>query len=89
MVFVFCLCLLLLSSFKPGLHRVVRVTEHACDNVSNWISKPSVSIDNFLVRDLYLQSLLPYRDQAIAGQLEKHGPKPMLEFFTTYTKTRL
>ena len=52
---------------------VVRVAEHACDDASKRILKPSAHrLEIFLVRDQYLRSLLPHGDQIIAGQLEKH-----------------
>ena len=74
----------------PGLHIVVRIAEHACDDASKRILKPSTyRLQIFLVRDQYLQSLLPHGDQAIAGQLEKHVLKPMLAILTTYMETRL
>ena len=68
----------------------MRVAEHACDNVSKRILKPSTyRLQMFLARDQYLRSLPPHRDQAIAGQLEKHVLKPMLAILTTYMQTRL
>ena len=74
----------------PGLHIVVRVAEHAFDDASKRILKPSIyRLQIFLVRDKYLRSLLPHGDQAIAGQPEKHVLKPMLAIFTTYMETRL
>ena len=77
-------------SVKPGLHIVVRVAEHACDDASKRILKPSTyRLQIFLVRDQYLRSLLPHGDQAIAGQLEKHVLKPMLAILTTYMESRL
>ena len=40
------------SPFKPGLHIVVRLAEHACDNVSKSILKPSTyRLQIFLVKD--------------------------------------
>ena len=79
-----------LVHFKPGLHMVVRVAEHACDDASKRILKFSTyRLQLFLVRDQYLQSLLPQGDQSIAGQLEKHVLKPMLAILTTYMETRL
>ena len=75
---------------KPGLHIVIRVTEHACDDASKRILKPSTyRLQIFLVRDQYLRSLLPHGNQTIAGQLEKHVLKPMLAILTTYMETRL
>ena len=75
---------------KPGLHKVVRVAEHACDDASKRILKPlSYRLQIFLVRDQYLRSLLQDEDQAIAGQLEKHVLKPVLAILTTYLETRL
>ena len=75
---------------KPGLHIVVRVAEHACDDASERILKPSTyRSEIFLVRDQYLRSLLPYGDQPIAGQLEKHVLNPMLAILTTHMETRL
>ena len=71
---------------------VVRVTEHACDDASKRILKPSTyRLQRFPVRDqyLHLRSLLPHKDQATAGQLEKHVLKPMLAILTTYMETRL
>ena len=66
-------------NLKPGLHIVVRVAEHACDDASKRILKPSTyRLQIFLVTDQYLRSLLPHGDQAIAEQLEKHVLKPML-----------
>ena len=65
------------QTFKPGLHIVAWVAEHACDDVSNRILKPSAyRLQIFLARDQYLRSLLPHGDQAIVGQLEKHVLKP-------------
>ena len=53
--------------FKPGLHMVVRVAEHACDDASKRILKPSTyRLQIFLVRNQYLRSLLPHGDQGIA-----------------------
>ena len=74
--------------FKPGLDIVVRVAEHACDDASKRIFRPSANrLQIFLVRDQYLRSLLPHGDQTIAGQLEKHVFKPMLAILcTTYTQ---
>ena len=76
--------------FKPGLHIVIRVAEHACDDASKKIIKPSTyRLQIFLVRDQYLQSLLPHGDQTIAGLLQNHVFKPMLAILTTYMETRL
>ena len=59
------------ASLKPGLHMVVRVAEHACDDALKRILKPSTNqLQIFLVRDQYLRSLLPHGDQTIAVQLE-------------------
>ena len=78
------------TSLKPGLHIVVRVAEHACDDPSNRILKPSTyRLQIFLVRDQYLRSFLPHGDQTIAGQLDKRVLKPMLAILTTYMETRL
>ena len=75
---------------KSGLHIVVRLVEHACDDASKRILKPSTCrLQIFLVRDQYLRSLLPHGDQATAGQLEKHVLKYMLATLTTYTEIRL
>ena len=76
---------------KPGIHIVVSwVAEHACDDALKRILKRSTyRLQIFLVRDQYLRSLLPHRDQTIARQLEKHVLKPMLAIFTTYMETRL
>ena len=75
---------------KPGVHIVVRVEEHVCDDVSKKILKPSTyQLQIFLVRDQYLRSLLPHGDHVIAGQLEEHVPKPKLAILTTYMETRL
>ena len=75
---------------KPGLHILVSVTEHACDDASKRILKPSTyRLQIFLVKNKYLRSLLPHRDQAIAGQLKKHVLKPMPAILTTYMETRL
>ena len=77
-------------TLKPGLHIVVRVAEHACDDASKRILKLSTYLlQTFLVRDQYLQSLLPYRDQAIAAQLKKHVLKPMFAILMTHIETRL
>ena len=77
-------------ALKPGLHIVVRVAEHACDDASKRILKPSTyRLQIFLVRDQYLRSLLPHGDQTIAGQLEKHVLRPMLAILRTYMETRL
>ena len=79
-----------LKRFKPGLHIVVRVTEHACDDASKRILKPSTyRLQILLVRDQYLRSLLPHGDQTITRQHEKHVLKPMLAILTTYMETRL
>ena len=45
---------------KSGLHMVVvRVAEHACDDASKRILKPSTyPLQIFLVRDQYLQSVI-------------------------------
>ena len=75
---------------KPGLRTVVRVAEHACDDASKRILKPSIYRSQiFLVGDQYLQLLPPHGDQAIAGQLEKHVFKSILAILTTYMETRL
>ena len=67
---------------KPGLH--IRVAEHACDDASQRILKPSTyRLQIFIVRDKYLRSLLPNGDQAIAGQLKKHVLKPMFAILPT------
>ena len=77
------------QALKPGLHIVVRVAEHACDNASKRILKLSTyPLQIFLVKHQYLRSLLPYGDQAIAGQLEKHVLKLMLAILMTYMETR-
>ena len=69
---------------------VVRVAEHACEDASKRILKPSIyRLQIFLVRDQYLRSLLPHGDQTIAGQLEKYVLKPMLAILTTYMEIRL
>ena len=53
------------------------------------ILKPSTyRLQIFLVRDQYLQSLLPYGDQTIAGQLEKHVLKPIGGFPVMAENTR-
>ena len=79
-----------LSILKPDLHIVVRVAEHACDDASKRILKPSTyRLQIFLVRYQYLRSLLPRGDQDIAEQLEKHVLKPMLAILTTYMETSL
>ena len=79
-----------IQDVKPGLHVVVRVAEHACDDASKRILKPSAyRLQIFLVRDQYLRSLLPHGDQTIAGELERHVLKPMLAILTTYMETRL
>ena len=68
---------------------VVRVAEHACDDASKSILKPSTyRLQMLFVKDQYLRSLLLYGDQAIAGQLEKHVLKHMLAILTTYIETR-
>ena len=75
---------------KPGLHIVVRVAEHACNDASKRILKPSAyQLQIFLERDKYLRSLLPHGYQAIAGQLDKHVLKPMLAILRTCMETRL
>ena len=80
----------MIIAFMPGLHIVVRAAKYACDDASIRILKPSTyRLQIFLVRDQYLRSLLPHRDQAIAGQLEKHVLKSMLVILTTYMETRL
>ena len=77
-------------SVKPGLHIVVRVAEHACDNASKKILKPSTyQLQIFLVKHQYLRSLPQHRNQTIAGQLEKHVLKFMFAILTTYMETRL
>ena len=69
---------------------VVRVSEHACDDASKRILKPSTyGFQIFLVRDQYLRSLLPHGDQTIAGQHEKHVLKPMFAILATYMETTL
>ena len=74
----------------PGLHIVERVAEHACDDASKMILKPSTyRLQIFLVRGQYLRSLLPQGDQTIAVQLDKHVFKPMLVILTTYIETRV
>ena len=76
-----------METFKPGLHIVVRVAEHDCDDASKRILKPlTYRLQMFLVRDQYLRSLLPHGDQTITGQLEKHVLKPMLAILTTYIR---
>ena len=81
---LWCCCL------KLGLHIVVRLAEHACDDALKRILKPSTCrLQIFLVRDQYLRSVIPHEDQTIAGQLEKHVLKPMLAILTTYMETRL
>ena len=68
----------------------IRVAEHVCDDASKRILKPSTyRLQIFLVRDKYLRSSLPQREQATAGQLEKHVLKPMVAILTTYMETRL
>ena len=43
-------------SLKPGLHIAVRVAEHACDDASKRMLKPSTyRLQILLVRDQYLQ----------------------------------
>ena len=80
----------LISTFKPCLHIVVRVAEHACDDASRKILKPSTyRLQLFLVSDHYLRSVIPHGDQTIAGQLEKDVLKPMLAILMTYMETRL
>ena len=75
---------------KPGLHIVVRVAEHACNDGSKRILKHSAyRLQIFLVRHQYLRSLTPHGDQTIARQLEKHVLKRMLAILTTYMETRL
>ena len=77
-------------SIKPGLHIVVKVAEHARDDASKRILKPSTyQLQIFLVRDQYLRSLPPHGDQTTAVQLEKHVLKPMLAILTTYMETTL
>ena len=68
---------------------VVRIAEHVCDDALKSILKLSTyQLQMFLAKDEYLWSLLPYGDQAIAGQLIKHVLKPMLAILTTYKETR-
>ena len=58
-------------------HLKAGVAEHACDDASKRILKPSTyRLQIFLVKDQYLRSLLPHGDQIISGQLEKHVLKP-------------
>ena len=77
-----------MEAIKPGLHIVVKVAEHACDDASKRILKPSTyRLQIFLVKDQYLRSLPPHRDQTIAGQLQKHVLKHMLAILTTYMET--
>ena len=74
---------------KPGLHIVVRVAEHACEDSSKRILKPSTyRLEIFLVRDQYLRPLLLHGDQTIAEQLKKHALKPMRAILKTYIETR-
>ena len=62
-----------LALSQHDLHIVVRVAEHAYDDASKRILKPSTyRLQIFLVRDQHLRSLLPHGDQTKAGQLEKH-----------------
>ena len=78
------------SGIKPGLHIVVRVAEHACDDASKRILKPSTyRLQIFLVRNQYLRLLLQRGNKTIAGQLEKHVLKPILAILTTSKDTRL
>ena len=52
---------------KPGLHIVVTVTEHACDDAPKRILKLSVyPLQIFLVKHQYLLSLQRYEDQAMS-----------------------
>ena len=88
-----CLRSLLLiwrQGFKPGLHIVVRIAEHACDDASKTILKLSIYLlQVFLVKHQYLRSLQRYGDQAMSGQLKKHVCEQVLAILTTYMETRL
>ena len=56
-----------IATVKPDLNFVVRVAEHACDDASKRILKPSMyRLQIFLVKDQHLGSLLPHEDKTIA-----------------------
>ena len=80
----------LISTFKPagGLHIVVRVAEHACDDASKRILKPSTHrLKIFLVKYQNLGPLEKFRDQTISVQLKIHVREYVLAILTTYMET--
>ena len=75
---------------KAGLHIVVAVAEHACDDAPKGILKLSTCrLQIFLVEDQYFWSLQRCSDQSISVQLEKHVLKRVLAILTTCMETRL
>ena len=77
-------------SLKPGLHIVVRIAEHACDDASKRILKLSTyRLKLFLVKYQNLLPLQPFRVQTISVQLKIHVRDYVLAILTTYMKTRL
>ena len=87
------LCLFLMRCFQ--WHRLSLASIYSCKDRRTCLRRCfkeepwTYRLQIFLVRDQYLRSLPPHRDQTIAGQLEKHVLKPVLAILTTYMETRL
>ena len=76
--------------FNPGLHIVVTVAEHACDQVLKRVLKPSTHrLQIFLVKYEYLRSLQLCEEQSTGGKFKKRVCKHVLAILTTYMETRL
>ena len=76
--------------FKPGLHIVVTITEHASDDaMKRFLRLATHPLQIFLLKYKYLQSLQPCEDQGIRERLEKRVCNHVLVILMTYMETRL
>ena len=79
-----------LIRLKPGLHIVVRIAEHACDDALKRILKLSTyRLKIFLVKYQNLWPLQRFRVKTISVQLKIHVRDYVLAILTTYMETRL
>ena len=77
-------------AFKPGLHIVVTIAEHASDVAPKRILKLSIHrLQLFIVKCEYLRSLQLCEDQGIREKLKKRVCNHVLAILTTLLETRL
>ena len=72
------------------LHRVVTISQYACNRVLKRVLKLSTyRLEIFFVKYEYLQSLQLCEDQGRRGKRKKLVCKHVLTIFATYMETRL